>query len=190
MIFIYIHGFNSSPESYKAQCFSQFIHEQHPEHECISPQLSDQPAYAMSRLIELIENYIKQSKVAVLGSSLGGFYATQLAQQYDIKATLINPAVNPQSLLINYLGKNKNYHTGEEYEFTPAHIKQLDAISCDKLNQPDNLMVMLQTGDEVLDYRLAEKKYKQTHLMIEKGGDHSFQGFSRHCEAIYQFLQL
>jgi predicted esterase YcpF (UPF0227 family) len=189
VIFIYIHGFNSSPDSYKAQCFSQFIHDTHPEDDCLRPKLSDQPNHAIATLIELIEFHTKKNRVALLGSSLGGFYATWLAKKYCLKAVLINPAVNPQYLLIDYLGENKNFHTGEEYEFTSKHIRQLDAIDSKEITVPKNLMVMLQTGDEVLDYRLAANKYKGTHLLIEKGGDHSFQHFSQHCETIYQFLK-
>ncbi|MCU7968408.1 MAG: esterase YqiA, partial [gamma proteobacterium symbiont of Bathyaustriella thionipta] len=101
---------------------------------------------------------------------------------------LVNPAVNPQALLFEYIGKNKNYHTGEEYEFTVEHIKQLEAIYIESISSPRNLMVLLQKEDEVLDYRLAEKKYSDCQLLIEEGGDHSFQNFEQHCEQIYQFL--
>lgn len=189
MLFVYIHGFNSSPASYKAQAFKNFIVQHHPDDTFIAPELSDLPAKAITTLDNLIKKYSFSTNVALIGSSLGGFYATFLAQQYHLKAVLVNPAVNPRELLIDYLGKNKNFHTGEEYEFTTEHIVQFDEIYINKIASADNLMVLLQTGDEVLDYQLAEKKYANAYLKIEEGGDHSFQGFAQHCDGIYQFLK-
>lgn len=188
MLFLYIHGFNSSPASFKAQCFEKFLNENYPDEQFIAPELSDLPARAMATLEKFIKQYSEYSSVALIGSSLGGFYATYLAQKFDLRAVLVNPAVNPQVLLVDYLGKNKNFYTGEEYEFTREHISQLDEISIRGMSSPNNLMVLLQTGDEVLDYQLAEKKYAESQLIIEQGGDHSFQNFARHCEGIYQFL--
>lgn len=196
MLFIYIHGFNSSPKSFKAQCFSQYLSANHPLDEFHAPQLSDLPEQAILSLSYIIEQHllpsktISGSKIVLIGSSLGGFYATWLAQKYDLKAVLVNPAVNPQELLIDYLGKNTNYHTQDEYEFTPDHILQLDRITVQHIINPQKILVMLQTDDEVLDYHLAEVKYLNAHLMIEKGGDHSFQNFEQHCDGIYQFLNM
>lgn len=188
MLFIYIHGFNSSPESFKARCFSKFITDNYPQDQFVAPTLSDFPEKAIKDLSLFIEQSLKSSKVVLLGSSLGGFYATYLVQKYKLKALLVNPAVIPHELLHEYLGMNKNYHTGEEYEFTTEHIDQLKTIYIDHINSPENLMVMLQKDDEVLDYRLAEKKYSESHLLIESGGNHSFQNFEQHCENIYIFL--
>ncbi len=188
MLFIYIHGFNSSPQSYKAQCFSQYLQTMQPHDEFLAPQLSDFPEQAISFLSRTIEQHVKSSQVALLGSSLGGFYATFLAQKFALKAALINPAVNPQELLLDYLGKNTNYYTNKQYELTTEHISQLLQINVERLTSPKNLMVMLQTNDEVLDYQLAESKYANSQLRIESGGDHSFINFKQHCEAIYRFL--
>ncbi len=194
MLFIYVHGFNSSPASFKAKCYKRFLTQYHPLDKFIAPELSDLPSKAIKTLTGLIKQHrdsleqINSPEIALIGSSLGGYYSTWLAQEFDLKAVLVNPAVNPQELLVNYLGKNKNYHTGEEYEFTKQHITQLNEVSVNNIISPDKLMVLLQTGDEVLDYRLAEAIYSQTHLIIEQGGDHSFQNFAQHCEKIYQFL--
>lgn len=188
MLFIYIHGFNSSSQSFKARAFQEFLLENYPDDEFICPELSDLPLTAIRSLKTLIEVQPCLSQIALIGSSLGGFYATWLAERYGIKAVLVNPAVNPQILLLDYLGKNINYYTGEQYEFSHEHIEQLESINIRKITRPDNLMVLLQTADEVLDYRLAENKYRESHLFIENGGDHSFQKFDEHCESIYQFL--
>ncbi len=189
MLFIYIHGFNSSPASFKAQCFSQFLARQHGHDVFIAPQLADSPLAAMTQLSELIEEKQIHQDISLIGSSLGGFYATSLAHQYGLKATLINPAVNPQIRLLDYLGKNKNYHTGVEYDLTHEHIKQLDTIDIASIETVGKLQVLLQTGDKVLDYRLAQSKYRACQLIIEQGGDHSFVHFDSHCSAIYQFLK-
>ena len=188
MIFLYIHGFNSSPQSYKACCFGRFLEQEYPQDKFICPALSDMPERAIKQLTNMIELSQLKSEVALLGSSLGGFYATWLAEKYYLKAVLINPAVNPQELLFDYLGKNTNIYTGEEYQFTHEHIRQLDAVTLKVIDKPENFMVLLQTGDEILDYRLAQNKYQESHLLIESGGDHSFQNFNRHCQSIYQFL--
>ena len=188
MIFLYIHGFNSSPESYKAQCFSRFLEQKYPLDEFVCPALSDMPELAIKQLTNLIESLQLKCKIALLGSSLGGFYATWLAEKYHLKAVLINPAVNPQELLLDYMGKNTNIYTGEEYQFTHEHIRQLDAVSIKVIDKPENFMVLLQTGDEILDYRLAQTRYQHSHVLIESDGDHSFQNFNRHFQSIYRFL--
>lgn len=189
MLFIYIHGFNSSPQSYKAQCFARYLADNHPQAQFLAPQLSDYPRQALNTLFQVIEKYINSTSVALVGSSLGGFYATWLAEEYALKAVLVNPAVNPDELLLDYLGVNKNYHTDVEYEFTQMHIQQLQELVVADISKPEQLMVLLQSGDEVLDYRLAAEKYAATELLVEQGGEHSFQNFSRHCDTIYSFLK-
>ncbi|MCW8932592.1 MAG: esterase YqiA [Gammaproteobacteria bacterium] len=188
MLFIYIHGFNSSPDSFKAKCFSKFLSIKYPFDEFIAPELSDQPSKAIQTLSHCIEHN-QSKKIGFIGSSLGGFYATWLAEKYGNKAVLVNPAVNPHELLVDYLGENTNYYTGEQYEFTSEHIQQLKYLTLQQLKKPKNLLVLLQSGDEILDYRLAKKKYSEAHLNIESGGDHSFQNFELHFEKIYQFFQ-
>lgn len=185
MLFLYIHGFNSSPASHKARYFQQFLEQNHPEHSFVCPELSDYPLEAIIQLSNIIENNLQD--LALVGSSLGGFYATFLSQKYHLKTVLINPAVNPHILLTDLLGKNTNYHTDREYELTTEHINQLKSLKVDKISEPELFMVLLQTGDEVLDYHLAEQKYQQTKLIIEQGGNHSFEDFDKYCELIYQF---
>ena len=186
MLFLYIHGFNSSPASYKAQLFQKFLADRHPEHDFVCPELSDYPSAAISRLTQIIESRLPDD-IALIGSSLGGFYATFLAQKYHLKAVLVNPAVNPHILLKDFLGKTSNYYTGREYELTIEHIEQLQQLLVDKISEPQRFMVLLQSGDEVLDYRLAQQEYADTELIIEQGGDHSFKGFENHCGSIVRF---
>ncbi|MCP3849302.1 MAG: esterase YqiA [Gammaproteobacteria bacterium] len=193
MLFLYIHGFNSSPQSFKARCFAHYLKKNHPQDEFMAPELSDLPKKAIDSLCQCIQQHRNAEgkageEVALIGSSLGGFYATWLAQKYNLKAVLVNPAVNPYELLVDYLGENINYHTEEKYTFTLDHIEQLKALMTSSIDVPENLLVLLQSGDEVLDYRLAQKKHSSSNLIIESGGDHSFNHFERYCDNIYGFL--
>jgi predicted esterase YcpF (UPF0227 family) len=155
MLFLYIHGFNSSPLSFKAQYFSQFITTKYTDDQCYIPSLSVFPLVAIRQLSTFIEQHLGQSNVALIGSSLGGFYATFLSQKYDLPAVLINPVVSPHNLLINYLGKNENYYTEQKYELTYEHVKQLESLTVKSPTFPEKLMVLLQKGDDILDYHLA-----------------------------------
>ena len=120
---------------------------------------------------------------------MGGYYATWLGEKYGLKSVLINPAVRPYDFMMEYLGENANYHTGERYILKQRHVDVARTLDVDPIKKPENIWVLLQTGDEVLDYRQAKVKYAQCRLTIEQGGDHSFQHYERHLPAIIDFLQ-
>ena len=103
-------------------------------------------------------------------------------------AALVNPAVYPYRLLQDYLGEQRNIYSGEVQQVTAEQVKELRAIEVETLRQPENFLVMLQTGDETLDYREAAAKYAGAQLEITQGGDHSFQGFERQLPRILDFL--
>ena len=110
---------------------------------------------------------------------MGGYFATWLAKKNGLRAVLINPAVKPCLGLHQYLGGNANYHTGETWIMEPHHIDQFRQLEVEELQRPEDLWTLLQTGDEVLDYRLAEQKCRGGKLTVEQEGDHSFQGYER-----------
>ena len=126
---IYIHGFNSSPESFKASQLQKFAAANNIADRILIPEIPFQPSEAISQLEELVNKNVncagKTCPVCLVGSSLGGYYATWLAEQYDCRVVLVNPAVKPYDLFDEYLGFNTNYYTGEEYELTMDHIQQL-----------------------------------------------------------------
>ena len=124
------------------------------------------------------------------GSSLGGYYATYLAEKYAATAVLINPSVKPYQTLKAHLGENRFYFDDGYWDFNESHIKQLTDMSVEKITQADRYFVLLQTGDETLDYREAQLKYKQATCIIEQGGDHSFVGLERYLPQIIQFSQI
>ena len=113
-----------------------------------------------------------------------------LCEKYNCPAVLINPSVRPYETLAEFIGENENYYTTEKWNFTQSHIQQLLDIDVKNITQAERYLVLLQTGDEVLDYRQAEKKYSNCQLQIEQGGDHSFQGFENHIEAMLSFSGL
>jgi predicted esterase YcpF (UPF0227 family) len=187
---IYIHGFNSSPESYKASLLRDFANRINMPDILEIPALAYEPILAMQQLQQLIEKYHSHHALRPLcfiGSSLGGYYATWLAEKYDSRVVLINPAIKPYELFEDYLGHNRNLYTGEEYELTMDHIDQLKAFEVNSISKPDRYLLMIQTGDEVLDYKMAMNKYAAVPSIVEEGGGHEFAGFERHLETVLAF---
>lgn len=186
---IYLHGFNSSPDSQKARLFSAYCHA-HGVQDVVLPVLSHDPAHAMQTLEDCIGP--DGTRVALLvGSSLGGYYATYLAERYGLRAALINPAVAPcDHLGREFVGKQRNYHTQEEYEFTHAHVAFLQTLNVERIRDPALYLLLVQTGDEVLDYRLAVKLYAGCRQVVQEGGSHSFDNFAAVLPQILQFAGL
>jgi len=152
------------------------------------PQVANSPEQVITQLQSIIEQY-PQDEWFVVGSSLGGYFATYFSEQYNIKAVLINPAIKPYELLADYVGEQVNPYTQEHFWVKTEHMEQLKALEQVKITG-NNYLVMVQTGDEVLDYQLTEQKFKQAQLIVQKGGDHSFINFEKMLPVIDKFLQL
>lgn len=185
---LYIHGFASSSQSLKAQQAQTFFSNYPNEVHYVCPDLHVSPAAAIAQLIACIETK-PDEQWYLIGSSLGGYYATYLVEMFKYKAVIVNPAVKPYELLKDYMNGTayQNYHTGEELKLEPSFIDEL--ISLEKrVTMKKNYTVMLQTGDEVLDYQQAEQKYQQCHVITEQGGDHSFINFQTHLPDIMNFF--
>jgi predicted esterase YcpF (UPF0227 family) len=180
-LLVYLHGFNSSPQSHKAQVMQRFMAERGLGHEYACPALPPLAADAL----KVIEPLIRK-KPCLLGSSLGGFYATYLAEKHDLKAVLINPAIDPHIGLRAYLGPQKNLHTGEPYELTEAHLKEWEQLYVPRIT-PQRYLLIVETGDEVLDYRKAVARYAGAEQVVVPGGDHSLQSFPQHLARILEF---
>ena len=184
---LYLHGFNSSPQSKKAIETERWMQLNAPNIKFYCPQLSPYASKVMEILKPLVEAYLPQP-VYLVGSSMGGFFATCLSEQYNLPAVLINPAVNPATGLHYWLGENRNFITGERWIFEPRHIEEYCEINPQSIKRLQNYKLLLQTGDEVLDYRHAQKRYKGCAMETEVGGDHSFVDYQRHLPAILKFL--
>lgn len=184
MIF-YLHGFNSSPQSHKAQVLASYMAQRGLASEYACPAL---PPLA-SQAVREIESRLPKAAVCFLGSSLGGFYATYLAEKHGGKAVLINPAIKPHVGLRAYLGPQKNLHTGAPYELTEAHLREWQALEVPRVT-PGRYLLLVETGDEVLDYREAVKHYAGAEQVVVQGGDHSLQSFPDHLPRILEFAGL
>lgn len=183
---IYIHGFNSSSQSGKARELRAWFEARGLGGEYACPDLPHRPAEA----IALLERMIRASAdpVKLLGSSLGGFYATWLAERHGLKAVLVNPCVACHGKLAGEVGRTqKNWHSGEAYEFTAAHLAELQALHVPQPRRPGNFLLLAETGDEVLDYREAVAYYHEARQVVLEGGDHGFTRFAEHIPAILEF---
>jgi predicted esterase YcpF (UPF0227 family) len=187
---LYLHGFNSSPQSHKARLIAAFMQQHNIQDLLLSPKIPVVPEAARLFLEQLVEQTLETHQLGFAGSSLGGYYATYLAEKYNGTAALINPSVKPYETLRAYLGENRFYYENGSWDFNEAHIQQLQAMDVPAITRPERYLVLLQTGDEVLDYREAEQKYQGSKLIVEQGGDHAFTGFERYLEQILQFSQL
>jgi hypothetical protein len=189
-LLLYLHGFNSSPASFKARFLGDFLQQRNLRQHYLVPALSHEPQAALQSVQRLIESRLDEADITLIGSSLGGYYATCLAERYDLRAVLVNPAVYPYRLLKDYLGVNRNYYNGAEYEITLEHMQQLLDMEVARISRPERYLVLLQTADETLDYREAAEKFSDAQLIIEPGGSHSFDNFERVIPQILQFARL
>ncbi len=180
---IYIHGFGSSAQGTKSKQFREYFKK---KGECfIAPSLSYVPELAISTLEDIIENC--GCDVKLMGSSLGGFYALYLSQKYNLKAVLINPAVNAEVTLKRAIGHGINYYDNSTYEWNLLHVESLKKYKTTSVNQK-NIMLLLQKGDDVLDYKEAEDFLPNSMMFIEEGGSHNFDGIERYYEKIREFF--
>ncbi|ALO36715.1 esterase [Colwellia sp. MT41] len=191
---LYIHGFNSSPLSLKAEQTRHYLAKNYPEVGFFCPQLASTPAKAITQLEQLIEQHNYHSQWYLIGSSLGGYFASYLAEKYHYLAVLVNPAITPDELLHDYIGEQVNPYTQEVYQVTAEHMLQLKALKQSAPTiagqQKNNYLVMVQTGDEVLNYQQAVEKYQHCRLIVQRGGDHSFINFDKCLATITDFFQL
>ncbi len=189
---LYLHGFKSSPESQKALITQAFFAEHDAAQNIHMPQLPPEPAKAIEVAQFLYEQLIDEvgvENVLVIGSSLGGYYASYLVEHFGGRGVLINPAIKPYELLMDYLGENKNYHNDETFIVTEDYIDELKAINTKALTAPKHHLLLQQTHDETLDYRLACAKYRNGPCFIEYGGDHSYQSFSTRLPSIMNYMR-
>ncbi|MBB5017120.1 hypothetical protein HNQ59_000382 [Chitinivorax tropicus] len=183
---IYLHGFMSGPGSFKATQMRDFMAEQGWADEYQCPKLSPYPAQAMAALSELIAAL--PVKPGLIGSSLGGYYALYLARKFECRAVLVNPAIKPYQDLQRFLGPQVSPYTGEAFTLTESHMDELRSLETPSPERLADYWLLTQTGDEVLDYRLAVDKLMGVNMTIEVGGDHSFVHFERHLRHIVNFL--
>ncbi|MHC3995476.1 YqiA/YcfP family alpha/beta fold hydrolase [Thiomicrolovo sp. ZZH C-3] len=179
---LYLHGFASCGDSTKTRLLKAYFGEA----EVMAPDLPVAPAEALAFLRRLITQH---DITLLIGSSLGGFYATALSSEFDLAAVLINPSVHPYRTLAPYVGTNTFWCSGEPFEWTNEYLLQLARIAEMMQLSDTRLLVLLQTGDELLDYRVAEAVYAGYEVVVEAGGNHRFENLGEYLERIEAFYR-
>jgi len=173
---VYLHGFISSPRSRKAVLLGDYVRN------CVSgiryevPELHHRPARAFQTVLAACARHAVED-LTLVGSSLGGFYATVAAERVGCRAALLNPAVHPHRLFDRYLGPQRNLYTGEAFDLTPDHVAELQDLDVDSVTRPERYWLFVETGDDVLDYREAVQFYEGALQTVVRGGDHSLTSF-------------
>jgi predicted esterase YcpF (UPF0227 family) len=183
---IYLHGFRSSPQSAKARLLAGWMAAHRPDVQWVCPQLPASPRDA----IHLAQAQLRPG-TALIGSSLGGFYATVLAERHGLPAVLLNPAVDPARDLAARVGTLTSYHDPAlAFHFTAAHVDELRAMTPAAITRPERYAAVIAKGDEVLDWREMSARYAGAHVLLLEGSDHGLADFEQHLPFVLDFLQL
>jgi hypothetical protein len=187
---LYLHGFRSSPKSFKAQRLAAWLTARRPDVHWWCPQLPPSPRAAMALVMDGIRGWPADGS-AVLGSSLGGFYATAVAQATGWPAVVMNPAVDPARDLAAYIGEQTAFHDPtEHFFFRREYVDELRVLHAGPLAHPEALLAVIAQGDELLDWREMAARYAGARLHLIPGSDHALSDFDAHLNLILDFLQL
>lgn len=187
---LYLHGFRSSPQSNKARLLGALLQREHPDVTWWCPQLPASPREAMAMVMQGIADW-PLSSMAVVGSSLGGFYASWVAGQTGCKAVLLNPAVNPARDLRHHIGEQSNWHDpAERFFFSPEFVEELHELALPALSTPQRYLAIIAKGDELLDWREMTARHAGASIRLLEGGDHALSDFDQHLPALTAFLGL
>ena len=183
---IYLHGFNSSAESKKSKILNSYL-EKEKLINLESPNLNNSPKKAISQIEKIIRE--SSSRICLIGSSLGGLYATYVADKYNLKSVTINPVVtNHISGMRDLVGSHKNFHSEEEYEFTLKDYLDLQKLGLEKLKKPLNHFCLIKMSDEVLDHNITFSFFSKSYVLSEKGGNHSYDDFFEKIPLILDYM--
>ena len=187
---LYLHGFRSSPQSTKARQVGERIARRHPGVTWWCPQLPPSPRLAMAQVLEGTADW-PAAGMAVIGSSLGGFYATHVAQTRGCPAVLLNPAVHAARDLARYIGEQTAWHDPQErFFFEPGYVDELRALEHGPLQSPQRCFAVIAKGDEVLDWREMTQRYAGARIKLLEGSDHALSDFDDHIDEVFAFLGL
>jgi uncharacterized protein len=185
-VIVYLHGFRSSPASRKATMLRQAMASRGRSAEYLCPALPASPAHAVKE-VELLVQGIAPDGLALIGSSLGGYYATWLAERLGCRAVLLNPAIRPQDDLANHLGEQPVFFSDASIDFRREYLDELDAIDTPTITRPQRYLLLAATGDAVIDYRAMMRKYSGARQIIIEGSDHELSDFADHLEDVLAF---
>lgn len=185
---LYLHGFRSSPRSTKAQLVQERIAQRHPGVTLWCPQLPPSPREAMEMVAQGTANW-SHERMAVIGSSLGGFYASWVAEQTGCRAAVLNPAVFPARDLAKYIGEHASWHDPQEtFYFRAEYVDELRALAVAAISRPERYYALIAKGDEVLDWREMSAHYQGAHGRLLEGSNHAITEFADHLDEVLAFL--
>ena len=187
---LYLHGFRSSPQSAKARQMAARVAADHPGVTWWCPQLPPSPRDAAALIEQGIADW-PRGQMAVCGSSLGGFYATWVAERTGCRAVVLNPAIDPARDLSRYIGEQTAWHDpAERFFFRPEYIDELRALQPGPITQPNRYLAVIAKGDELLDWREMTARYAGARVRLLEGSDHALSDFDQHIDEVMAFLEL
>jgi uncharacterized protein len=193
---LYLHGFRSAPTSFKAQLMAQAVSNaaSNPDlsQHWACPALPASPALALELALEQAQRLVTQAQrpitaLTIIGSSLGGFYATVLAERLGCKAVLLNPAVHAPRDLATQVGTHQQYHSDEPFHFLPTYVDELQLMAPSQITKPHRYLLIAATGDEILDWREMRDFFAGSAQIIVQGSDHGLSDFANHIPAVLAF---
>lgn len=185
---VYLHGFRSSPLSFKARLLGERMAELGLSADYLCPQLPASPGEAVALAGQLIASQTGQT--VLIGSSLGGYYATWLAEKFGCRAVLLNPAVKPPRDLEKYVGVTTAYHSDAPFEFKREYIDELKSLAIERITRPERYFLVAATGDEVLDWREMTGHYPGARHRIIEGSDHGISDFAQYMDEVLAFCGI
>ena len=187
---LYLHGFRSSPRSFKALRLQGWLQQHRPDVTWACPQLPPSPRAAVEEAQAVLARW-PAGRFAVAGSSLGGFYATVLAEATGCRTVLLNPAVDPARDLAPHVGEHSYFHDPDRhFAFRPGHVDELRALTPAAITRPERYLAIIAKGDELLDWREMAARYAGCALRLIEGSDHGLSDFDQHLPTFLDFLQL
>ncbi len=186
---LYLHGFRSSPESFKARLIADRLQELGRSADYYCPQLPASPREAVL-LARQIAIQSAPHELTLIGSSLGGYYATRLAEQLGCRTVLLNPAIRPPQDLEKYVGITTTYHSGQPFEFKREYIDELKTFAVGPITEPQRYFLIAATGDEVLDWKEMVAHYPGARQTVIQGSDHGISDFSFYLDAVLEFCGI
>jgi predicted esterase YcpF (UPF0227 family) len=186
---LYLHGFRSSPQSFKARMLAERMRQLGRSAEYLCPQLPASPSQAIALAKTMVQRYAPD-QIALIGSSLGGYYATWLAEQIGCRAALLNPAVKPPRDLEHQVGVMTAYHSDEPFEFKREYIDELKELAVARIAKPERYFLLAATGDEVLDWREMTAHYKGAQQHVIQGSDHAISNFESYMDGVLAFCGI
>lgn len=190
---LYLHGFRSSPQSTKARIVEAAVRQRQAVGQALQwwcPQLPPSPAQAIAEVEAGIAGWPRE-RMGIIGSSLGGFYATVLAERLGCRTVLLNPSVDPARSLAAYVGEQQAWHSAERFEFLPRYVDELAALRPPRITDPQRYLLVAAKGDEVLNWRDMVARYPGCQLRLVEGSDHALSDFeAAHLPAVMAFLGI